>query len=276
MSKPVRHAVAAADHVAAGARPPVWQRLRFEAKAAAEHEPVLTSFLNSTILNHDTIAQALAYYLAHKAACCDLNALQLREICEEAFTEDETIIPAVERDMQAVLERDPACRTLLQPFLYYKGFLALQSHRVAQYLWNQDRDVLAFFLQSRNSEIYQVDIHPAAKMGAGIFMDHATGIVIGETASVGDDCSILHEVNLGGTGKEFSDRHPKIGRGVLIGAGAKVLGPIHVGDEARIGASSVVLNDVPARCTVAGIPAKIVGGPCAEPAKAMDHNIIID
>ena len=266
-------AVAASDHQSPGAPPPVWQRLRFEAQAAASQEPALSSLLTSTILNHETLAEALAYQLAQKASGPDINALQLREICAEAYAADPGIIDAAERDMQSVLSRDPACRSLLQPFMFFKGYLALQTHRVAHYLWRQDRDILAFFLQSRMSELYQVDIHPAAKFGSGVFIDHATGIVIGETAAVGDDCSILHNVNLGGTGKAFGDRHPKVGRGVLLGAGAKILGPIKIGDEARVGASSVVLNDVPARCTVAGVPAKIVGPCCDNPAENMDHQI---
>lgn len=267
------NAVAAADH---GAAPPVWQRLKFEARAAAASEASLSSYLNATVLNHDRLSDALCYHLAQKAAGPDMNALQIREICEQAHADDETLILAAERDMQAVLERDPACRTLLQPFLFFKGFLALQTHRVANWLWKQDRDVLAFFFQSRMSELYTVDIHPAAPVGSGIMIDHATGVVIGETASLGDDCSLLHGVTLGGSGKEYRDRHPKIGRGVLIGAGAKVLGNIRVGDEARIGASSVVLHDVPARCTVAGVPAKVVGCECAEPAKKMDHCIDVE
>ena len=273
MSESVRKAVAAADHNAAGAPPPVWQRLSFEAKAAAEYEPTLSSLINATILNHTCFCEALGYQLASKLAGPDVNALQLREIFEEAYEEDPSIVAAGERDLQAILERDPASRTLLQPFMFFKGYASLQAYRVAHHLWKQDREMLSYLIQSRVSELFQVDIHPAARMGAGIFMDHATGVVIGETASVGDDCSILHEVNLGGTGKEFGDRHPKIGRGVLLGAGAKVLGPINIGDEARVAASSVVLSDVPAGCTVAGVPAKIVGCKCDQPAQSMDHLI---
>jgi len=268
MSELTRKAVAAADH---GASAPVWQRLRFEARAAAEEEQTLSTFLNATVLNHDNLTSALCYHLAQKAAGPDMNALQIREICEHAHEDDVRLVQAAERDMQAVLERDPACRTLLQPFLFFKGFLALQTHRIAHWLWSQDRDVLAFFFQSRTSELYGVDIHPAAPMGSGIMIDHATGVVIGETARVGDDCSLLHGVTLGGSGNEYTERHPKIGRGVLIGAGAKVLGNITVGDEARIGASSVVTKDVPARCTVAGVPAKPIGGACCEPARTMDQ-----
>ncbi|MEM6627856.1 MAG: serine O-acetyltransferase [Pseudomonadota bacterium] len=263
-------AVAAADH---GAAPPVWQRLRFEARAAAEAEPSLSTYLNATVLNHNNLTEALCYHLAQKLDGPDMNALQILEICEQAHGQDEDLVYFAERDMQAVLERDPACRTLLQPFLFFKGFLAIQSHRIAHWLWTQERDTLSFFFQSRTSELFSVDVHPAAHIGSGLMLDHATGIVIGETARVGDDCSLLHGVTLGGTGKEYTDRHPKIGNGVLIGAGAKVLGNIHVGDLARIGSSSVVLADVPAQCSVAGVPAKPVGGPCHEAARNMDHRI---
>jgi serine O-acetyltransferase len=200
-----------------------------------------------------------------------MSALQVREICEQAYASDPSIVAAAERDMQAVLDRDPATRSTLQPFLFFKGFLALQTHRVGHWLWGQGRETLAFFLQSRTSELYAVDIHPAAPFGSGVFIDHATGIVIGETARVGDDVSMLHGVTLGGTGKVFTDRHPKIERGVLLGAGAKVLGAITVGEEARVGSGSVVLTDVPPRCSVAGVPARPVGGACAEPSKTMDQ-----
>jgi serine O-acetyltransferase len=176
------------------------------------------------------------------------------------------------QDLRAVRERDPACRSYLQPFLYFKGFVALEASRVAHSLWKQGREILAFHLQNRISEILQVDIHPAACLGLGLFLDHATGIVIGETTVIGDRVSILQSVTLGGNGKERGNRHPKIGRGVLISVGAKILGNIRVGEEARIAAGSVVLNDVPAHTTVAGVPARIVRGPaCIEPAMAMDH-----
>lgn len=180
------------------------------------------------------------------------------------------------RDMRVVRERDPACRTYLQPFLYFKGYGGLQAYRIAHWLWTQQRDVLAYHLQSRISELFAIDIHPAARIGAGVFIDHAHGIVIGETAVVEDDVSMLHSVTLGGTGKQGGDRHPKIRRGVLIGAGAKVLGNIEVGEDARIAAGSVVLEDVAARCTVAGVPAKPIGGRCCEgvmPAQEMDQMI---
>ncbi|MBI1362316.1 MAG: serine O-acetyltransferase [Alphaproteobacteria bacterium] len=250
---------------------PIWPRLRYDARAAAEQEPALASYLNATVLNHQKFSEALCYQLAQKAGGPDMSALQIREICEQAYEADPSIVAFAERDMQAVLDRDPATRSTLQPFLFFKGFLALQTHRVAHWLWGQGRETLAFFLQSRSSELYGVDIHPAVPIGKGVFIDHATSIVIGETARVGDDVSMLQGVTLGGTGKEFTDRHPKIGRGVLLGAGAKVLGNITIGDEARVGSGSVVLQNVPPRCSVAGVPAKPVGGACMEPSKTMDQ-----
>ncbi|MEZ5937326.1 MAG: serine O-acetyltransferase [Hyphomonadaceae bacterium] len=253
---------------------PIWIRLRADARLAASHEPALSSYLSATVLNHETFAEALCYQLAQKAGGPDMSALAIREICEEAYRKDPSIVAAAERDLQAVLDRDPASRSSLQPFLFFKGFLALQTHRVGHWLWGEGRDTLAFFLQSRMSELYAVDINPAAPFGAGVFIDHATGIVVGETARVGDDVSMLQGVTLGGTGKVFTDRHPKIGNGVLLGAGAKVLGNITIGDEARVGAGSVVLSDVPPRCSVAGVPAKPVGSPCHQPSKSMDQNFV--
>jgi serine O-acetyltransferase len=250
-----------------------WVRLRAEAQAGAEAEPTLASFLNATVLNHNGLEGALSYHLANKLAGADMNALQVRELLTEAYAREPELVSRAERDMLAVLERDPACQTLLQPFLYFKGYHALQAYRLAHALWRQGRELVAFHIQSRMAELFAVDIHPAAEIGAGVMFDHANGIVIGETARVGDDCSILHNVTLGGTGNEQGDRHPKIGRGVLIGAGAKVLGNITVGDEARIAAGSVVLAPVAAHCTVAGVPARPVGGACAEPARTMSQVI---
>ena len=253
-----------------------WPQLRVEAVQAAAEEPLLASDLHATILHHEKVEDALAYHLAQKLGHADLPALQLREVAREAYSADPSLAEAALRDMRAVRERDPACRTYLQPFLFFKGFNGLQAYRIAHWLWSQDRDILAYHLQSRISELFAVDIHPNAKIGAGVFIDHAHGIVIGETAVVDDDVSMLHSVTLGGTGKVGGDRHPKIRRGVMIGAGAKVLGNSVVGEEARIAAGSVVLSDVEPRCTVAGVPAKPVGGPCCEgtrPAEAMDQRI---
>jgi serine O-acetyltransferase len=200
--------------------------------------------------------------------------MSVREVCQSAFAADPAIVAAAEADLQAVSERDPAIKTLLQPFLYFKGYQALQAWRVAHWLWGQGRETLAFHFQSRISELFQLDIHPAARMGAGLFLDHGTGIVIGETAVIGDDVSLLQGVTLGGTGAERGDRHPKIGRGVLLGAGAKVLGNIQIGDYAKVASGSVVLKPVPAHCTAAGVPARLVNCPTGEePARSMDHTL---
>ena len=251
----------------------LWARLRVEAASAAAEEPILASFLNAAILRHDEFSHALAYRLAAKMADAQLDMMLARDVAEEALEGDPTIVAKAAADMMAVDERDPACLSLLQPFLYFKGFHALQAHRVSHWLWNEGRQTLAFHLQSRVGERFGLDLHPAARIGQGVMFDHATSVVIGETAVIGDDCSILHEVTLGGTGAAHQDRHPKIGKGVLIGAGARVLGNIHVGDGARIAAGSVVLQDVPEGCTVAGVPAKVVGDCCKEPAKSMDQSL---
>lgn len=258
-----------------GATPPVWTRLRFEAAASAAEEPSLASFLNATILSHDSLQDALSYYLAQKLANTEMNALQIRETIEQAYKADPGIPKFAKRDMQGTLDRDPACRSFLQPFLFFKGFHALQSYRVAHWLWNEGRETLAFFFQSRVTELFNVDIHPAAQIGSGVMLDHATDLVIGETTVVGDDCSILQGVTLGGTGKELGDRHPKIGNGVLISVGAKVLGNIKVGDGARIGAGSVVLKEVAPYTTVAGVPAVPVGESSGK-ASDMDQRFIDD
>ncbi|MEZ5945635.1 MAG: serine O-acetyltransferase [Hyphomonas sp.] len=253
---------------------PAWQRLRFDAATAASEEPALASYLNAAILSHHTLVQALSYHLAEKLGSGMVGNQQVRDILVDAYEADPSIISAAEADMMAVLDRDPACHSLLQPFLYFKGFQALQTHRIAHVLWGQGRETLAFHFQSRSSELFGTDIHPAARIGSGVMLDHATGITIGETAVVGDNCSLLHGVTLGGTGKTVGDRHPKIGRGVLLSVGAKVLGNIHVGDEAKVAAGSVVLKDVPAHCTVAGVPARVISGPaCCHPAQSMDQSL---
>ena len=254
--------------------PPVWASLRNEAERASRDEPALASLLNSVILAHDRLADALSFQLARKVADQELRAMSAREFAQEAYEADPSIVAAAELDLKAVFERDPACKGYVQPFLFFKGFMALQTHRVSHWMWTHGRETLAHYLQSRASEIFQVDIHPAAKVGSGIFLDHGTGIVIGETAVIGDDVSMLHGVTLGGTGAERGDRHPKIGNGVLLGAGAKVLGNIHIGDFAKVASGSVVLKPVPAGCTAAGVPARLVNCPtCEEPARTMDHTL---
>jgi serine O-acetyltransferase len=259
------------------ATPPVWAALRNEAAHVALTEPTLASLLNAVVLKHDKLSSALSYQLARKLGDQELRAMSAREIADEAYASDPRIIEMVEADLRAVFERDPACKGYVQPFLFFKGFLALQTHRVAHWLWNEGRETLAFYLQSRMSEIFQVDIHPATRIGSGVFIDHGTGIVVGETAVIGDEVSMLQGVTLGGTGAERGDRHPKVGRGVLLGAGAKVLGNITIGDYAKIASGSVVLKPVPAGCTAAGVPARLVNCPTGDaPARTMDHTLAED
>jgi len=248
-----------------------WPRLRAEAEQAARAEPMLASFLHATVLNHATFPAALSYRLAQKISDGDMNPMLWREVCDAAFADEPAIVEAALADILAYYERDAACREHLQAFLYFKGYHALQSYRVANRLWRQGRRHLALFLQSRMSEVFAVDINPAARIGKGVFIDHATGVVIGETAVVEDDVSLLHGVTLGGTGKETQDRHPKVRRGVLIGAGASVLGNIEIGEGAKVASGSVVLKPVPPRCTVAGVPAKPVGDCAANAGSTMDQ-----
>lgn len=252
----------------------VWSSLRTSAEEAARSEPHLGSVMNATILSHLDFANALSFQIARKIGDNELASMSVREVCAFAFWSDSGIVAAAQADLKAVAERDPAIKTLLQPFLYFKGYQALQASRVSHWLWTQGRETLAFHFQSRISELFQIDIHPGARLGSGLFLDHGTGIVIGETAVVGDDVSMLHAVTLGGTGAERGDRHPKIGKGVLLGAGAKVLGNIEVGDFAKVASGSVVLKPVPSGCTVAGVPARLVNCPTgAEPARTMDHTL---
>jgi len=234
----------------------------------------MSSLLASTILNHETMSSALSYQLARKLGDQEMPGMSLRDAIEGAYASDPSIVETAEEDLKAVLERDPACEGYVKPFLFYKGYQALQTHRVAHWLHREGRETLASYLHSRACEIFHVDINPAAKIGRGVFIDHGTGIVIGETVVVGDDVSILQGVTLGGTGAERGDRHPKIGKGVLLTAGAKVLGPITIGDYAKIAAGSVVLTDVPAGCTAVGVPARLVNCPSAErPAQTMDQTL---
>ncbi|MDE1173528.1 MAG: serine O-acetyltransferase [Parvibaculaceae bacterium] len=253
---------------------PVWDRLKAEAAGMAADEPALASYLYVTVLNHKTFEDALSYHLAQKLGNPEIRAMQMREILAQAISAEPAIGDAARADIAAYFDRDPACHSYVQPFLYFKGYHSLQIHRIAHWLWNHGRAPMSLYLQNRMSDLFAVDIHPAARMGRGIFIDHATGIVIGETAVVDDDVSMLHGVTLGGNGKETGDRHPKIRRGVLISAGAKVLGNIEVGEYSRIGAGSVVLIPVPAHCTAVGVPAKIVGcAGCDAPSREMNHVI---
>lgn len=256
---------------------PMWERIRREATEHASEEPILASFLHSTILNHSRLELALSFHLASQLDSPTASSLLLREVMLEAFENDPSILKAVRADLQAVEDRDSACHELYIPFLYFKGFHSLQTYRVAHWLWTNGRQPLALFFQNRISTEFSVDIHPASRLGQGILLDHATGLVIGETAVVGNNVSILQSVTLGGTGKDEGDRHPKIGDGVLISAGAKILGNICVGEGAKVGAGSVVLEDVPAHTTVAGVPAKIVGRPSSDqPALEMEHDFCCD
>lgn len=251
---------------------PVWSRLRREAEAALAAEPALGSLILASVLNQPgfeaAVSHRVAARLGHPAVPADL----IEQAFAEALAADATVGPGMRADVVAVLDRDPACYRVLEPVLFFKGFHALQCHRLAHWLWRQDRRDFALYLQSRASEVFQTDINPAAKIGKGIFLDHATGLVVGETAVIEDDVSMLHSVTLGGTGKQGGDRHPKIRKGVLLGAGAKILGNIEVGQCSRVAAGSVVLASVPRNKTVAGVPAKVVGeAGCAEPSRSMDQ-----
>ncbi|MEM7176585.1 MAG: serine O-acetyltransferase [Pseudomonadota bacterium] len=251
---------------------PVWAQIRDEAEDLAESEPLMASFAHSVVLHHPTFEDALSYRIAQKLSSPEFSPLLMREIADSAYDAEPEMAQAARADIVATFDRDPACDRMVMPLLYFKGFLAVQSQRLGHWLWNNGRKDVALYIQMRASEIFGCDIHPGATMGKGIMIDHAHSIVIGETAIVGDDVSMLHSVTLGGTGKEGGDRHPKIGNGVLIGAGAKVLGNINVGRCSRIAAGSVVLKDIPECKTVAGIPAKIIGDAgCERPSFSMNQ-----
>jgi serine O-acetyltransferase len=254
---------------------PIWDSLQEEARVAAQQDPLLAAFLYSTIINQRSLEDSVIYRICERLDHPDLQANLLRQTFAEML-EDWPEWGAILRvDIQAVYDRDPACTRFLEAILYFKGFHAIQTHRLAHWLLNRGRRDFALYLQSRSSSVFQTDINPAARIGKGIFLDHATGLVVGETAVVGDNVSILHGVTLGGTGKEGSDRHPKIGNGVLIGAGAKILGNIHIGNCSRVAAGSAVLKEVPAKTTVAGVPARVVGeAGCSEPSRSMDQLLV--
>ncbi|XP_022716764.1 serine acetyltransferase 1, chloroplastic [Durio zibethinus] len=255
----------------------LWLKMKEEARLDVEQEPILSNYYYSSILSQNSLESALANHLSIKLSNSSLPSSTLFDIFMAVLVEDQGIIKAVKEDLKAVKERDPACVSYVHCLLNFKGFLACQAHRVAHYLWSQGRKVLALLIQNRVSEVSAVDIHPGAKIGSGILLDHATGVVVGETAVVGNNVAILHNVTLGGTGKVSGDRHPKIGDGVLIGADTCILGNINIGDGAKIGAGSVVLREVPPRTTAVGNPARLVGGR-ANPIKldkipsfTMDH-----
>ena len=251
---------------------PVWDQITTEAQEAVATQPLMGGLVHACILHHKSIEKALSYRIAAKLSSNEMSMMVLREIVDDAFAQSPKIVEAARADLMAIYDRDPACHRLLQPILYFKGYQAVQAYRVSHHLWTVGQKDLAYFFQMRTSEIFGIDIHPGARIGKGIMIDHAHSIVIGETAVVGDNVSMLHSVTLGGTGKEEEDRHPKIEDGVLIGAGAKVLGNIRVGHCSRIAAGSVVLAEIPPCKTVAGVPARIVGeAGCDQPAISMDQ-----
>ena len=255
----------------------IWKQLEAEARMLIQREPLLASYVYSCVLNHGTLSSALSFLLANKLSNDVMSAIAFRELFDATFRAEPDIVEKASYDIQAVYDRDAATNSYLPVILFLKGYQSIQVHRVAHYLWQHNRKDLALFIQSRNSEGFSVDIHPACVMGKGIMFDHATGIVIGETTVIDDDVSIMQSVTLGGTGNEQGDRHPKIRSGVLVSSGAKVLGNIEIGIGAKIGAGSVVLNDVAPYTTVVGVPAHQVGKPCKDlPSKTMDQNILSD
>ncbi|MBB6012591.1 serine O-acetyltransferase [Aquamicrobium lusatiense] len=266
---------------------PIWRSIRDEAMAAVNRDPLLAAFLYSTILNQESLEDAVIHRLAERLAHQDIGADLIRQTFDAMREDDREWSTVVRVDIQAYFDRDPACERFLEPVLYFKGFHAIQTHRLAHWLWKQGRKDFALYLQSRSSSVFQTDINPAARIGKGVFLDHATGLVVGQTAVIEDDVSILHNVTLGGTGKASGDRHPKIRRGVLIGAGAKILGNIEIGHCSKVAAGSVVLATVPHNRTVAGVPARIVGETSCDdqpsremdqllPSQAMDHVVSFD
>lgn len=254
---------------------PVWRRICSEAEDAIKDEPLIGGFVHTSVLHHKSLESALAYRISMKLASPEMSDQMLREIADRAYATDPDLASAARADIVAIYDRDPACLRFLQPLLFFKGFQAVQAYRLGNFLWREGRKDLAYYVQMRVSEIFGVDIHPGATIGRGLMIDHAHSIVIGETAVVGDNVSMLHSVTLGGTGKEEEDRHPKIGNGVLIGAGAHVLGNITIGQCSRIAAGSVVLANVAPMKTVAGVPAKVVGeAGCAQPSLTMDQLLV--
>lgn len=252
----------------------LWQQVRREARELVSSEPLLASFYHTSLLNHASLGSALAFLLADKLGDADVQPMLLRQVCEEAYAAFPPVIEAAAADSLAHYDRDPACKFYAMPLLYFKGFHALQAYRVGHWLWQQQRRSLALFLQNRIANVFDIDIHPAATIGTGLMLDHGTGVVIGETAILGNNISLLHSVTLGGCGTNSARRHPQVGDEVLIASGAKLLGPIVIGRGAKIAAGSVVLDDVPESSTVAGVPARVVGQPHKHaPALDMDQQL---
>ncbi len=253
---------------------PIWSEVQADARHIVQSEPAMASFVYATVLNHDRLEDAIVHRIAQRLDNHVVTAELIRSTFGQALADDPSLCEAMRVDLAAVYDRDPACHRYIEPVLYFKGFHAIETHRLAHWLWQQGRRDLAYYLQSKASEVFQTDINPAVPVGKGIFLDHATGLVVGETAVIEDDVSILQDVTLGGTGKEDGDRHPKIRQGVLIGAGAKILGNIEVGRCSKVAAGSVVLKPVPANSTVAGVPARVIGeAGCKEPARTMDQMV---
>jgi len=255
----------------------VWETLKDEAEEAIKSEPLLASYVYACVLNHTSFEASLSFILSNKIADNVMPSMAIRELFEGAYKSCPDVINYGKHDLRAVFDRDPAIFSMLSVLLNLKGYLAIQAHRLAHCLWNDNRKELAMFIQSRNSEVFGVDIHPASQIGKGVMFDHATGIVVGETAVIEDNVSIMQQVTLGGTGNECGDRHPKVRSGVLIGTGATILGNIEIGRGAKIGAGSVVLSDVEPHTTVVGVPATVVGRPdCDSPAQSMQQNVYAD
>ncbi len=254
---------------------PVWDHVRRDAEEMARSEPELGALIFANILNHSQLEHAVCHRVAQRLDHDNVNADLIRQTFLAIVEQEPEFGAIIRADLSAVYDRDPACSRLIEPLLYFKGFHALETYRFAHSLWHTGRKNFALYLQSQSSMVFNIDIHPAAKIGRGIMLDHGSGIVIGETAEIGDHSSLLHSVTLGGSGKEMGDRHPKVGRSVMIGAGAKILGNIHVGNCARIAAGSVVLKDVPPKTTVAGVPARVVGeAGCSQPSRMMDQLLV--
>lgn len=251
---------------------PVWTAVCREAEGIVKNEPMLATFIYSTILNQSGLEMAVMQRISERLHNREVSADIIRRSFDEMLSSDPSWASVLRSDIAAVFDRDPACERLIEPILYFKGFHAIQTHRLAHWNWNNGHKDFALYLQSRSSQVFQTDINPQAKIGRGLFLDHATGFVVGATAVIGNDCSILHGVTLGGTGKEGSDRHPKIGDGVLIGAGSAVLGNIQIGNCSRIAAGSMVIKPVDRNVTVAGVPARVVGvAGCSDPSRSMDQ-----
>jgi serine O-acetyltransferase len=251
---------------------PVWVALREEAQAIIDNDPAMSSFVFGNVLNQKSLEDAIIHRICERLHQPEFSAAMIRDVFNEMRVDWPEWADIVRVDIAAVYDRDPACTRFIEPILYFKGFHAIQTHRLAHWAWHKGRKDFALYLQSRSSQVFQTDINPTSVLGRGIFMDHATGIVIGATAVIGDDVSILQDVTLGGTGKEGGDRHPKVKNGVLIGAGAKVLGNIEVGECSRVAAGALVVKPVPPKTTVAGVPARVVGvAGCSQPSRTMDQ-----